>query len=150
MYKCYNCSRLMENFDSWTESHGEIVNGCGKCGGAVSDAIQCKICKRYFTDDEEVVNEICEQCIKDMWSVGLAKDWIKASNLEVDFYINFYYQSEVESASDELLQLCRDRFNWTLQQKFCKVDIQAEQWLMDYCYKENWYSYAEYVSRLLP
>lgn len=86
MYICTECGRIMENPSSWTEPHGEDMCGCSYCGGAVEEAVECKICGEYHLEDY-LMNGICKKCLTDSINCQSAFRYLKETKRFRDFFL---------------------------------------------------------------
>ena len=84
VYICVECGRIMEDYSSWTEPHGEDMCGCSYCGGEVEEA------KVYLLKAHEVA----------------PKDYIVAGNLAYLAFNEGDYDTSLKYI--EILTSCDD------------------------------------------
>lgn len=69
MYICLECGAVFEEPETWEEGRGEFwgfpcsetVSGCPECGGDYEDAVKCRRCEEWHSEDE-LTDELCECC----------------------------------------------------------------------------------------
>jgi DNA-directed RNA polymerase subunit RPC12/RpoP len=86
MYICVECGRIMEDYSSWTEPHGEDMCGCSYCGGEVEEAKECVICGEYHLE-EDLTNGICELCSQEQIDCARAFRYLTKTNRLREFFL---------------------------------------------------------------
>lgn len=62
MYKCMDCGEVFDEYTADWKVHDEMA--CPSCYSTdYDDAMQCKKCGDWFTDDEGV-SELCDDCLE--------------------------------------------------------------------------------------
>lgn len=126
MYKCDDCGCVFDEPGTYRETVEFISQYdtaeweypcCPRCCSYQFDDVwECKICGEYYHEGEtycETVDKCyCEECIiKEMTSdYDLFKQFLKAADVEKDFYIDFVFNSATEGISDELLYIAKKDF----------------------------------------
>jgi DNA-directed RNA polymerase subunit RPC12/RpoP len=115
MFKCFDCGHLFDRGEERrvVEMHGEEYLACPSCGGAYEETVQCKSCGGHFFEDD-LYNGLCEMCIGEKMTLKNMMQYLEDSCLEQDFYLEEYYKSSVNHASEELIKVARDGFMWKL------------------------------------
>lgn len=146
-FKCLDCRYEFDEPAVVTETHGldsppyEERSVCPNCGGNFTDLIECDVCGRGFTTEDEMFDGICADCIKKKYSTALGLKYLADTNIEELFYIDSYFNSSVEKASAELLGLCRDAYNNDLNYR--GLNESASKKLKDFVF-DDFASYAEW------
>jgi DNA-directed RNA polymerase subunit RPC12/RpoP len=99
MYICVECGRIMEDYSSWTEPHGEDMCGCPHCGGEVEEAQECAICGEYHLE-EDLTNGVCECCAREEIDFSSAFRYLTKTNRLRDFFLVWLW-GIVESVDTE-------------------------------------------------
>lgn len=102
MYFCVECGRLLEDheYESWTEPHGEQMEGCPYCYGALEEAYKCPICGEYFRE-EDLTNGICEDCAKNDFEYKTALKYLVETGRLREFFLVWYWQVTDGVSDDE-------------------------------------------------
>lgn len=93
MYFCVECGRLLEDheYERWTEPHGEQMEGCPYCYGALEEAYKCPICGEYFCE-EDLTNGICQDCAKNDFEYKTALKYLVETGRLREFFLVWYWQ----------------------------------------------------------
>lgn len=146
-FKCLDCRFEFNEPTIITETHGlnsppyEEHSVCPNCGGDFTDLIECDLCGRGFTTEDEVFDGICADCIKKEYSTALGMKYLAETDIEALFYIDNYFNSNILRASAELLGLCRDAYMNDLNYK--GLNESASRKLKGFVYEE-FADYAEW------
>lgn len=110
-YKCFECGHLFDLGEErvWTEDYGETVSGCPICGGAYKEAEPCRHCGSKQLD-VDLYSGLCIECIGEAMDKKNMTDYLEEKKLEADFYLEEFYKSSVNYASEELVALSRGGF----------------------------------------
>jgi methionyl-tRNA synthetase len=100
MYICVECGRIMENYSSWTEPHGEDICGCSYCGGAVEEAEECAICGEYHSK-EDLTNGVCKFCYEGQFDYEIALQYLVEKKMLRHFFLVWYWQVASDVTDDE-------------------------------------------------
>lgn len=104
MYICVECGRIMEDYSSWTEPHGEDMCGCSRCGGEVEEAQECAICGEYHLEDD-LTNGICKSCYEKQFDYEIALKYLIEKRLLRNFFLVWYWQVASDTTDDESEEL---------------------------------------------
>lgn len=100
MYICVECGRIMEDYSSWTEPHGENMCGCYRCGGEVEEAQECAICGEYHLE-EDLINGICKTCYEEQFDYETALEYLVERKLLRHFFLVWYWQVTSDVTDEE-------------------------------------------------
>jgi DNA-directed RNA polymerase subunit RPC12/RpoP len=94
-YKCTECGRLFleEEVLEMVQPHGEVFLGCPNCKGYFEEIKKCKFCEEDF-GESELIEGICEKCIKDAITTQNVRNYLEESGCFADFMIRIYYGFE--------------------------------------------------------
>lgn len=111
VYKCFECGHLFESGEERRviEDHGEEYLACPCCGGAYEATVQCKSCEGNFFENV-LYNGWCINCLGEKMTINNMRQYLKDSNIEADFYLEEFYESNVTYATESLIKLARDGF----------------------------------------
>ena len=79
IYRCAECGHLMElgEIASWTEPHGEELQGCPKCFSPVEEANPCIVCGSYELEENLKYCKECREAIQKKFLDMLDKNFKK-------------------------------------------------------------------------
>ena len=102
MFICLDCGRLVDDNEvaTWTEPHGEQMEGCPYCYGALEEAHQCHICGEYF-HEEDLMSDICEDCAKKDFEYETALKYLVETSRLREFFLVWYWQVASDVTDDE-------------------------------------------------
>ncbi len=102
MYFCVECGKLIEEhqIEKWAEPHGEQMEGCPYCYGALEEAHKCPICGEYFRE-EDLINGICGGCAKKDFEYETALKYLIDMKILRDFFLVWYWQVADRVSDDE-------------------------------------------------
>ena len=121
---------------------GEPWEVCPVCGcDEVEEALECALCGEYHKPDDMESKTVCKSCCEDSISVLTAKLYIEARNLQREYYINWFFKSKCEEASEDLIRLA--------QMAWRKASgMGAEEDMLSYI-EENRNDFAEWLGETL-
>lgn len=113
-YKCLECGNIFEEGEerTWREDYGEELSGCPCCGGAYDEAYYCKECDSQFVEDE-LYEGYCFNCLADSITYDKGLEFIKESDLLIDFMVGKFYECDVPAdftASEKFLNAIEENF----------------------------------------
>lgn len=127
MYICTGCGNLEEELHSYIERHGNGPDAyyeplmdcnCPWCGDYMAEATLCPMCGEWY-HYESSGYQWCDQCLEAHTDEGNILNYINTDiNLQKEFYICVQFDcwvSKIEHVPDELLALCRERFEELLK-----------------------------------
>ena len=109
MFKCVNCGAELDKLKTGYEQIGEAWGKpiysywendiCPVCGDQMEEAVQCKSCGCYYTEDEITAGyNICKKCLNDMMtvrnSIDYGKDSDKWESVNINPFLAYIYTSE--------------------------------------------------------
>ena len=100
MYICFECGRIMEDYRSWTEPHGENRWGCIYCSGRIDEAVECEICNEYHLK-EDLTNGVCQSCYEKQFDYEIALKYLVKKRLLRDFFLVWYWKVASDVTDDE-------------------------------------------------
>lgn len=83
-FKCKSCGDVVDSIEM-TSSYRDEDDFC-RCGGEYEEAKACKICGNYCID-EELVSNVCYNCIADGMTFENAEEFGKEENC-----LNYFYE----------------------------------------------------------
>ena len=87
---------------------------------------ECKICKKIKEDYEMESEECCSDCFLENKTKERILGFIYDNDLEKDFFVDYFFNSKCENASEELIELCKREFESYLFQETVLKDYADE------------------------
>lgn len=111
MLTCEKCGLVFAEAKIDTEAggySGEHWAVCPRCGSdELAEVEQCKLCKEWKLPEEMQSRHCCKECSDENLTVQTALDYLRETNQEKEFFVEWMYRSEVDQASPELINLCK-------------------------------------------
>ena len=118
MLICNECRNLFEEGEQavWAEERGEFqgrtayeeVSGCPLCKGGYQTASLCKICDKWFPDDELTCG-VCEECLSEYnndFNTCLAVGEKARTAVEINLFLAEQFSAEeIESILSEIAKV---------------------------------------------
>lgn len=70
----------------------------------------CNGCEKFFTYDADFSDGWCHKCAREQIDMEPGMEYIKKLDREVEFYIDWYFDSTTTFVSPELLEVCKTIF----------------------------------------
>lgn len=147
-YECDECGFRFEEPDIVIETHGvtdgshEAHGTCPRCHGYYEELFQCKICGKYFTDDD-LTGKVCNVCIDESEDLdrcfkygseceeSIAVNGFIASLLDVDTIESILWE-KIKEASKVIPINCSEFINsdrfWYAEQLIKEKEKNNELW----------------------
>lgn len=110
MYACRNCGCNYEE-PKFLNGNGYMPDEyvCPACGEAWDDeeAKNCDLCQEYKHPDNMITKHCCKDCAEKYNTLENQIRFLKETNLESEFFVEYLFCSDVKKASDALIFLCR-------------------------------------------
>ena len=90
---------------------GEPWETCPVCGSDyLDDAKYCEVCDNWYAETVPFASKnCCHNCAKlASGDKKICLDFLKHENLEREFFVEYFLESECERASKELIQIARE------------------------------------------
>lgn len=101
---------------------------------------QCKVCERWFDEDGEMYGYWCRECALECVDIELGMKYLSDQSCEVEFYIEWYFNTGCSGASAELIELCKTVFkcggDHALRELRAYINEDLYNWI-DYLDKEE-------------
>lgn len=130
--KCENCKKVVDDFKTVTEPHGEPIKVCCKCNsdkGGIA-VVKCRTCGENYADAEIA---ICENCLSDI-NVLLRYGDEKGIN----YFLNYIYDDDVINS------VLKDDLKQTVSGENTKFKLEILKRINDFV-NEHKYELAEFL-----
>lgn len=114
MYCCEDCGAVFDEPayvpgrdmcpDEW------VCPVCGQTWDA-EEAQECNLCGEYLHPNYMASEHCCKACAEKRMTLPVMKRYIREDKHRAAFYVEFMLDSQVESASEELLDLAQRHFD---------------------------------------
>lgn len=139
MFYCMNCGASFESPANGSSGvSGEAWEVCPVCGhDDVEEASQCAVCGEWKPESDMQVKNCCKSCCDDAMTVVLAQMYIEENDLQREYYVEWFNNSKCEKASQQLIDSCKNVWNYS---------ICAKKDMLDYI-EENRNDFAEWLGK---
>jgi hypothetical protein len=122
MYVCLDCGKLYDEQPTIQERHGELDGNWYEtlpdtciCGGNIEEAVQCKVCDDWYSEDD-LVEGVCGYCLHRNLQACTVEEFIDTFEIEkCTFEINAALEHVF--TSDEVNEILMREFKECLHKK---------------------------------